>query len=165
MPQKPSREGLQITRIESTPAFIGCCCSSLAEHSLGKGEVESSILSSSTIILKNVTFLQGVSASHPISTPLSVPFFRRGGIGRRGNFLPSNCTRRKVANRGGPAIPRTEVCPPTNIVSRNLTKQDQLKHLNQSAITRTTWARSYGRPTALNTKPHIGVVRARNLSI
>jgi hypothetical protein len=66
---------LQITRFESTPALIGSCCSSLAEHSLGKGEVESSILSSSTIILINILYLQGVSALHPISPPpLSPPF-------------------------------------------------------------------------------------------
>ena len=30
---------------------LGCCSSSVVEHSLGKGEVESSILSCSTIIL------------------------------------------------------------------------------------------------------------------
>jgi hypothetical protein len=75
---------LQLTRFESTPALIGRCCSSLAEHSLGKGEVESSILSSSTII---IVHLQDVSASHSISDPLSVPLFGRGGIGRRGNVF------------------------------------------------------------------------------
>src|ERR1700727_1454427 len=31
---------------------LGCCSSSVVEHSLGKGEVESSILSCSTIFLK-----------------------------------------------------------------------------------------------------------------
>jgi hypothetical protein len=44
MPQKPSREGLQITRFESNHAFIGCCCSSLAEHSLGNGWVHSKLV-------------------------------------------------------------------------------------------------------------------------
>src|SRR5690606_21063833 len=36
----------------AVPAMLRCCCSSVVEHSLGKGEVESSILSNSTIILR-----------------------------------------------------------------------------------------------------------------
>jgi hypothetical protein len=73
MPQKPSREGLQIARFESTSALIGRCCSSLAEHSLGKGEVESSILSSSTIFLKSFPYLQKYRDLGVTSIPLCVP--------------------------------------------------------------------------------------------
>jgi hypothetical protein len=39
------------------------CCSSEVEHSLGKGEVESSILSSSTINLDNILICIGFLAN------------------------------------------------------------------------------------------------------
>src|SRR5690606_37139142 len=36
----------------------GCCCSSVVEHSLGKGEADSSILSSSTIFFPGFPLIQ-----------------------------------------------------------------------------------------------------------
>jgi hypothetical protein len=56
-------------------AITRCCSSSVVEHSLGKGEVESSILSCSTMI--STTYTNGMAHSH-----LAAISCRRAAVGR-----------------------------------------------------------------------------------
>ncbi len=58
-----------------------CCGSSVVEHTLGKGEVESSILSHSTINAMQLIDIFVLYNSHTRSDPQSVPHLRLNGFG------------------------------------------------------------------------------------
>jgi hypothetical protein len=76
--------------LERRLSGIRRCCSSVVEHSLGKGEVESSIPSSSTMILLDflLTSLTRLRVK-PWTSKANLESYQKGSVGKAAGKQPS----------------------------------------------------------------------------